>query len=232
MSSSASNAVTRSLLSVSSPVCQTLGLTRSRSRARGRREGETKKLTSSFVSFTLACAFASAYENLDVQTHSNPAAFPSALRAKRALVVKAEDQEQENPNPIVRLRLPPFFPAPFRCSLTLFRCLFIVVVSYRSKRSARSVTRCVPFKSKQQQSGKAKTSSSPFFVPSLRFQIGLSYKDLQLRSVDEGSTTFYTVSAFSFSSLLSLVLGSSRKDETSSIRVELVLCFPSACLNR
>lgn len=42
-----------------------------------------------------------AYENLNVQTHSNPAAFPSALRAKRALVVKAEDEPMENPNPIV-----------------------------------------------------------------------------------------------------------------------------------
>lgn len=43
----------------------------------------------------------------------------------------------------------------------------------------------------------------------LAFQIGLSYKDLQLRSVDEGSTTFYTVSALSFLFLLSLVLASS-----------------------
>ncbi|KAL7416048.1 hypothetical protein BDY24DRAFT_253309 [Mrakia frigida] len=75
---------------------------------------------------------AESYENLDVQTHSNPAAFPSALRAKRALVVKAEDQEQENPNPIIQ----------------------------------EECQKC--------------------------HKIGLSYKDLQLRSVDEGSTTFYT----------------------------------------
>ncbi|CDZ97446.1 dna-directed rna polymerase i kda polypeptide [Phaffia rhodozyma] len=75
---------------------------------------------------------AESYENLNVKTHSNPAAFPSALKAKRALVVKAEDAEQETSLPVVEEKC-------LKCG-----------------------------------------------------HIGLSYQDLQLRSADEGSTTFYT----------------------------------------
>jgi DNA-directed RNA polymerase I subunit RPA12 len=47
-----------------------------------------------------------AYENLSVQTYSNPAAFPSALRQKRALVVKAEDEEQEQALPVTQEACP------------------------------------------------------------------------------------------------------------------------------
>lgn len=47
-----------------------------------------------------------AYENLKVQTYSNPSAFPSALRQKRALVVKADDEEQEQALPVTQEACP------------------------------------------------------------------------------------------------------------------------------
>lgn len=53
-----------------------------------------------------------AYENLGVKTYSNPSAFPSALKAKRALVVKAEDEDQESALPVVRSRLPSLSVVP------------------------------------------------------------------------------------------------------------------------
>ena len=89
------------------PILARLLLLMSQWRRRWSWEGRKRELeVDLFCSFT-ACPLVaapstpSAYENLDVQTHSNPAAFPSALRAKRALVVKPEDEEFANPLPVV-----------------------------------------------------------------------------------------------------------------------------------
>lgn len=110
-----------------------------------------------------------------MQTHSNPAAFPSALRAKRALVVKPEDEEFANPLPVVStLALSTIFTRHESHATLEVSSLWIL----------DNLTDIIPSSICHQIQEKCLKCG----------ETGLSYQDLQLRGVDEGATTFYEVS--------------------------------------